>query len=154
MTARSRAVGPSATWPFVQDMSGSRDYSAAMHDRDAPRVLVVDDDAAERMVLEKPLRLAGFTTRGAGTLQAAVQACRGWRPHLIVLDLLLPDGSGADLPRLLRAGSSLPLPALVVASGYAEEACRRRWVPGAAAYLTKPADPRWVLEHARREWHL
>lgn len=129
-------------------MSGQRDYAAAMQDNDAPRVLVVDDDPAERLVLEKPLRLAGFATRGAGSLRAAVEACRCWRPHLLVLDLLLPDGSGADLPRLLSADPRLLLPVVVVASGHAAEACRRGWVPHAAAYLTKPADPQRVLEHA------
>jgi two-component system, OmpR family, response regulator len=66
------------------------------------RILVVDDDEFLADAVSTALRYAGFDTEVAGTRAAALDAVGRYRPDLIVLDILLPDGSGLDLCRALR----------------------------------------------------
>jgi two-component system OmpR family response regulator len=67
------------------------------------RVLVVDDEAPVLEVLTVTLGLAGFQVRPARSCAEARQVAAVFRPHLAVLDVMLPDGSGLDLCRSLRA---------------------------------------------------
>ncbi|MBB4929660.1 two-component system OmpR family response regulator [Lipingzhangella halophila] len=71
----------------------------------APRVLVVDDEDYLADLVATALRYEGFTTVTAGTAAAAASEYARFRPDLIVLDVMLPDGSGVDLCRRLRAGA-------------------------------------------------
>ncbi|QVQ50756.1 response regulator transcription factor [Spiractinospora alimapuensis] len=69
-----------------------------------PRVLVVDDEEYLADLVATALRYEGFVTSTAGTAADAVAEHQRFRPDLIVLDVMLPDGSGVDLCRRLRAG--------------------------------------------------
>jgi two-component system OmpR family response regulator len=68
------------------------------------RVLVVDDEANIRDLIEVALRFHGFATVTAGTGEAALAAAEHDRPHLILLDVMLPDLDGFEVCRRLRAG--------------------------------------------------
>jgi two-component system response regulator RegA len=105
----------------------------------APTVLVVDDDEPYRERLVRAFGRHGFAAHGAASASEALERARELRPGYAVIDLRLPDGSGLELVRELRAMDARST--LVVLTGYgsiatAVEAVRR----GATHYLTKPAD--------------
>ncbi|WP_067451169.1 response regulator transcription factor [Actinomadura macra] len=68
------------------------------------RVLVVDDEANIRDLIEVALRFHGFTTATTGTGEGALREAADTRPDLILLDVMLPDLDGFEVCRRLRAG--------------------------------------------------
>ena len=74
------------------------------------RILVVEDDRASRAAMMRLLRGRGFDVRGAASLAGGLQSLLApdWRPDALVLDLMLPDGSGAEL--LVHAHRLAPRP--------------------------------------------
>ncbi|SFP03254.1 MULTISPECIES: response regulator transcription factor [Actinomadura] len=74
------------------------------------RVLVVDDEANIRDLIEVALRFHGFATVTAGTGEEAFAAARRDRPDLVLLDVMLPDLDGFEVCRRLRAdGDQVPV---------------------------------------------
>ncbi|MET7761986.1 response regulator transcription factor [Streptomyces sp. NPDC005355] len=74
------------------------------------RVLVTDDDAAIRRSLERGLRLSGFSVTLADGGRAALAAVRERTPDVLVLDISMPDLSGIEVCRALRAdGNDIPV---------------------------------------------
>jgi CheY-like chemotaxis protein len=68
------------------------------------RVLVIEDEALIALDLVDRLRRLGFQEiRCAATLAKAVALAARWEPHLLTVDLRLPDGSGRDAVRAIRA---------------------------------------------------
>jgi two-component system catabolic regulation response regulator CreB len=115
--------------------------------RAAPaRVLIVEDEPAIAESLDYALRREGFITMTAGTYAKAEES-RAW-PTLIVLDLMLPDGNGGDLLRLLRA-ESRRTPVIVLSSREAEADRISALEGGADDYFTKPFSPREVVARVR-----
>ncbi|MFI0369320.1 response regulator transcription factor [Actinomadura sp. 1N219] len=68
------------------------------------RVLVVDDEANIRDLIDVALRFHGFATVTAGTGEEALRAAGEERPDLVLLDVMLPDLDGFEVCRRLRAG--------------------------------------------------
>lgn len=115
--------------------------------RAAPaRVLIVEDEPAIAESLDYALRREGFETQTAATY-AKAEASRDW-PTLIILDLMLPDGNGADLLRFLRA-ESRPTPVIVLSSRESEADRITALEGGADDYVTKPFSPREVVARVR-----
>ncbi len=101
----------------------------------APRILVVEDDAAIRRGLELALAADGFEPVPAATLAAARSASGPFA--LALVDVMLPDGSGLTLCQHLRA--TLPqLPIVVVSARGAESDVIRGLELGADDYVVKP----------------
>jgi DNA-binding response OmpR family regulator len=110
-----------------------------------PVVLVVDDEPAIRESLAFALRRDGFGIAEAATLREAEQ--RGAGADLIILDLVLPDGSGLDFLRALRARSDVPV---IVLTSRDEETDRVVGLEmGADDYVLKPFSPREVVARVR-----
>ncbi len=101
------------------------------------RVLVVDDDPDVRYVLERALQRDGHAVATAVDLASARAALEASDTDVIVLDLGLPDGSGVDLCRALRAERET-VPVLVVTAR--SEVARRVEAldAGADDFLAKP----------------
>lgn len=116
------------------------------HRAPPPRVLIVEDEPAIAESLDYALRRDGFDTQTAATYIKA-EAARTW-PALIILDLMLPDGNGRDLLRLLRdEGRATPV---IVLSSRESEADRISALEGGADdYVTKPFSPREVVARVR-----
>jgi two-component system OmpR family response regulator len=72
--------------------------SAASH-----RVLVVDDEPNIVDVVTMALKFQGFSVESAGTGAQALSAVSSFHPHLIVLDVMLPDMEGFDVAQRLGA---------------------------------------------------
>jgi signal transduction histidine kinase/integral membrane sensor domain MASE1/CheY-like chemotaxis protein len=108
-------------------------------------ILVVDDDADSRNMLEMALRSQGADVATAASVREALAALdrQDWRPALLLSDLGMPEQDGYDLIRLLRArtmadGGELPAIAL---TGYAgKEEGEKTLREGYQAHLSKPVD--------------
>jgi DNA-binding response OmpR family regulator len=110
-----------------------------------PVVLVVDDEPAIRESLAFALRRDGFAIEEAAALREAEQGAAG--ADLIILDLVLPDGSGLDFLRSLRARSDVPV---IVLTSRDEETDRVVGLEmGADDYVLKPFSPREVVARVR-----
>ena len=68
------------------------------------RLLVVEDEPTILELLSGSLRFAGFDVLTAASGREALRLAGAWRPDLILLDVMLPDGDGFAVVRALRAG--------------------------------------------------
>lgn len=103
------------------------------------RILVVEDDDILRDGLDVGLRLAGFSMETVATLEDARAALAAGKFDVVVLDLMLPDGSGLDLlDEIRRAGSDDPV-LLLTARDKVEDRIAGL-DHGADDYLVKPFD--------------
>lgn len=66
------------------------------------RILVVEDNWANRVLLQNLLTGLGFEVRTAVNGQAAIECWRDWRPNLIFMDIRMPDMNGYDATREIR----------------------------------------------------
>src|SRR5262249_53170637 len=100
------------------------------------RVLVVDDEPQILRALQTMLRGAGYDVETAATAQGALATAAAGPPAAVILDLVLPDGSGTDVARELRTWSEAPI---VVLSAVGEEREKVAALDaGADDYVTKP----------------
>ncbi len=99
------------------------------------RVLLVEDEPILRTSIRRNLELRGVDVIEAGTVGEALISARGDRPDLLVLDINLPDGSGWDFLRALRASGLVP-PTVVMSAGRVTRARLREF--GIEAFLAKP----------------
>src|SRR5260221_11647656 len=103
---------------------------------EGPGVLVVDDEPQIVRGLRVVLRNAGFEVDSAGTKEEALDALSHRPPDAVLLDLVLPDGSGVDVCRQVREWSHVPI---VVVSAVGDEREKGRALDaGADDYVTKP----------------
>jgi DNA-binding response OmpR family regulator len=105
----------------------------------AARVLVVDDDEAILLSLERGLLLAGFDVETASGGTEALEAVRSAPPDAMVLDVTMPDVDGVTVLRRLRAdGDDIPVCVLSARGEVAERVAGLQ--AGADDYLVKPFD--------------
>jgi len=101
-----------------------------------PRVLVVDDEPQILRGLRAILRNQGFQVDVAATKAEVLDAVASRPPDLLVLDLVLPDGSGVEVCEEIRRWSAMPI---IVLSAVGDEREKVRALnAGADDYMTKP----------------
>jgi two-component system catabolic regulation response regulator CreB len=111
-----------------------------------PKILVVEDEPAIAESCAYSLRRDGYTVTIAPTLAAAEHELDG--ADLVILDLMLPDGSGFDL--LAKARRASTGAAIIVLSSRDSEADRVAALEtGADDYVTKPFSPREIVARVR-----
>ena len=106
----------------------------------ATTVLVVDDEELFARAIGKKLGRSGVRCELAFDLATARTRLAGRRPDLILLDMRLPDGSGLDFLRELRAGEHADLPVLVLTAFGGLENAVAAMKERADDYLAKPVD--------------
>ena len=122
--AAPRALGERAT----ADLKGS--------------VLVVEDNAATRELLVQQIRLAGHDVEAVGTLREALARIDGEQLDVVLLDVLLPDGSGIDLLAELRRRGVLERISVLMISTLDETSTIAACLEGGAEdYLPKRVSP-------------
>jgi two-component system KDP operon response regulator KdpE len=99
-------------------------------------VLVVDDEPQILRALQTNLRGAGYEVETASTAEAALAAAAMRPPDAVILDLVMPDGSGIDVCRELRSWSAAPVLVLSVVGDEAEKVAALD--AGADDYVEKP----------------
>jgi len=101
-----------------------------------PRILVVDDERQILRALQTSLRGAGYEVETAETAETALAAAAMRPPEALIVDLVLPDGTGTDVVRELRTWSSAPV---IVLSAVGDEHEKVAALDaGADDYVTKP----------------
>jgi two-component system, OmpR family, response regulator len=101
------------------------------------RVLVVDDDPGIRGLLTSALRFAGYEVDVAADIPEALTAVRTALPDVIVLDVMLPGGTGFDVLALVRS-QSIGVPVLFLTARDAVEDRVRGLQLGGDDYVVKP----------------
>jgi two-component system, OmpR family, KDP operon response regulator KdpE len=100
------------------------------------RILVIDDEPVILRALRANLAARGYDVTAVQSGEEALDQARACSPDLVILDLMLPDLSGLEVCRALRAESTTPV---LVLSGHGEEHIKVRALDlGADDYLTKP----------------
>ena len=110
-------------------------------------MLVVDDEPQILRALQTNLRGAGYEVQTAATVAEALARRGDHPPDAVILDLVLPDGSGTDVCRELRTWSSMPI---VVLSAVGDEQEKVAALDaGADDYVTKPFGMEELLARLR-----
>ena len=107
--------------------------------RDRKRILVVDDDPLALRHVRDALASAGHATLVTGDPRELAHLIRTKKPHLIVLDLMLPGTDGIELMERIPEMADVPV---IFVSGYGrDETIARALEAGAADYVVKPFSP-------------
>jgi len=114
----------------------------------AERILIVEDEHAVARGLEYGLAKEGFTVSIADTGQKALDMARTQKPHLILLDIRLPDISGFDVCRKLR-GEGMRQPILMLTARDESIDKVLGLELGADDYVVKPYDLRELISRIR-----
>src|SRR4051812_24983361 len=110
-------------------------------------ILMVEDEQSITEPLSEALAREGFDTEVAGTAARALELAGRAEPDLVLLDVMLPDGSGYDVCRELRAGSRVPI---IMLTARGEETDRIVGLElGADDYIVKPFSAREVVARIR-----
>ncbi|MCI9143436.1 MAG: response regulator transcription factor [Lachnospiraceae bacterium] len=108
------------------------------------KILLVDDEIQLRDMVVSILQQEGYTRiRTAGNVREALELAENWRPHLCILDVMLPDGDGFSLFTQLRKITDIPV--LYLTARGEEEDKFRGFGLGADDYVVKPFLPRELL---------
>jgi two-component system response regulator RegX3 len=110
-------------------------------------VLMVEDESSITEPLSEALQREGFATEVAATAAEALEAAARTLPDLVLLDVMLPDGSGYDVCRSLRERSEVPI---IMLTARGEETDRIVGLElGADDYIVKPFSAREVAARIR-----
>ena len=110
-------------------------------------VLLVEDEASIAEPLAEAIAREGFETKVAGTVAESLALAAQLEPDLVLLDVMLPDGSGFDVCRELRQRSRVPI---IMLTARGEEADRVVGLElGADDYVVKPFSAREVVARIR-----
>jgi CheY-like chemotaxis protein len=101
------------------------------------KVLVVDDDPDVRESLQMVLEVRGFAVATAANGQEALELMRHQPPRLVLLDLMMPVMSGAELLDIVRHDSALARIRIIVVTAWPEEAAH---ICGTRTCVSKPID--------------
>jgi CheY-like chemotaxis protein len=108
----------------------------------APRVLVIEDSLVIQRLIEVCLRPAGFQVELRADGPSGLEAARGWKPDVVVLDVGLPVMDGWEVLSHLRADPGMDGVKVLVLTAHAQAQTRERAVTsGADGFLTKPFRP-------------
>jgi two-component system response regulator RegX3 len=110
-------------------------------------VLVVEDEPSYQEALNIGLTVEGFVVLGASNLAQARQLMTSNRPDLVLLDVMLPDGSGIDYCREIFDSSRVPV--IMVSARTSEVDIVLGLEIGAADYVTKPYRLRELVARMR-----
>jgi len=116
----------------------------------ARTILVVDDEPTQREMLAEALEAEGFTIVTAADGRAALAKFREARPDLILLDLMLPELSGIEVCRIIRAESGVPILMLTAKDSELDKVVGLEL--GADDYVTKPFSLRELIARVRAQF--
>ncbi|HET7502343.1 MAG TPA: response regulator [Kofleriaceae bacterium] len=109
--------------------------------REAPRVLIVDDDASIRQICREVLEIGGYQVRDAGSANAAIAEARRFRPDMILLDVLMPGIDGYRCAEMIRSDPAIGMAPIMFLSARSDTADKvRAFRSGAEDYMVKPFD--------------
>ena len=122
--------GPGAAAATARSTSGS------LPEGERERILVVDDDPRTLRYVRDALSAAGYAPLVTGDPQALSRLIEVERPHLVLLDLLLPETDGIEL--MQRTPELADLPVIFISAYGRDETVARALKAGATDYIAKP----------------
>jgi DNA-binding response OmpR family regulator len=114
---------------------------------DAATILVVDDDPTVSEVVSIYLQRAGHKVVTAGDGQEALEILESRPPHLVVLDLMLPEVGGLEITRWLRARGDIPIIMLTARGAESDRILGLEL--GADDYVVKPFSPQELVSRVK-----
>ncbi len=114
-------------------------------------VLIVEDEQKIRDLVRRYLEREGYVVLSTGSGAEAITIAADARPDLVVLDLGLPDVSGTEVAREVRAVADIPIVMLTARSDEADRIAGLEL--GADDYVTKPFSPRELVLRVRAVLH-
>jgi DNA-binding response OmpR family regulator len=112
------------------------------------RVLIVDDDAMAREILKRILEHAGYEVMSAGSGPEALRKLHDGIPHLVVVDLMMPDMDGFELCRRIK--SHLDVPIMILSAVAALESKVEGLQMYAEDYIVKPFEKEELVARIQR----
>ena len=114
------------------------------------KILLVDDEPAQLELLRYNIEKAGFTSLTADNGRDAIEMVALEEPDLVVLDWMMPEASGIDVCRELRARAGTKLLPIIMVSARGEEGDLALGLDsGADDYVTKPFSPRELVSRVK-----
>mgnify|MGYP003575218352 CR=1 FL=1 len=133
----SQSLGNSiglCTRRFVDKLVWHQPYLAM-----AKKVLIVDDHEHLRRILASILRFGGYEILEAATAAQAMERALSTQPHLILMDIQLPDFSGFEAARLIRQNPAIAhIPIVGCTAVFGPEMRPEALAAGMVEYLQKP----------------
>jgi two-component system, cell cycle response regulator len=114
-----------------------------------PRILVVEDSAVCRKILEAILAKQPYELRFVGNGHEALGALENYKPDIVITDWIMPGLSGVELCREVRKRQSACIYIVLVTQNSAKEQMIEGLDAGADDYLIKPVDPAELLARIR-----
>jgi len=133
--------------PFSVSKVSTRIDDIAVHaDRDAYRVLIVDDDRSQALYCDIILRQRGMATHVVHESLKALEYLKHATPELILLDLALPEISGMEMTQIIRERPDLHQVPIIFLSGIEDLNIQFDAISlGGDDFLTKPIRPRHLM---------
>ncbi|MBC7247840.1 MAG: response regulator [Actinobacteria bacterium] len=117
----------------------------------AEKVLIVDDDATMVNLLATVLEFEGYETRKALSGKEALESINGDPPDVVLLDIMMPGMDGFEVLARLRGDVKTErLPVIMLTARTEDRDIFEGWRRGADEYVTKPFDPRELVQAIRR----
>jgi CheY-like chemotaxis protein len=114
------------------------------------RILVVDDEAAIRLLCRVNLQADGFTVQEASDGVAAMRIAREWHPELILLDVMMPGEDGFAVAERIRDDPDLSGTRVMFLTARADIGDNERARgTGAVGHVTKPFNPSSLGDEVR-----
>jgi len=115
-------------------------------------VLLVEDNEDNLIIYSTILRFGGYRVVEAHDGRAALAAARSANPDLILMDVSIPYIDGLEVTRRLKADPATRHVPIIALTAHALTSDRERALEaGCDGYISKPAEPRFVLDAVRRE---
>ncbi|WP_309385497.1 response regulator [Cerasicoccus frondis] len=116
------------------------------------RILVVDDRDTNRALLGHMLQRVGYNVRTSVDGAQAIEDALAWRPHLILMDMQMPQMDGKEATRRIRSQSEIAeTPIVIVSASVLDENREEALESGANGFIRKPFRENEILEEAARQ---
>jgi len=115
------------------------------------KILIVDDSKSIRKLLSVVLKNGKHVIIEAGDGNEALEKARNERPDLILLDVIIPGKDGIRVCREIKADKrTKDIPVIVITSDTSDETRQKAISSGAAAFITKPFEPKEIREAVKK----
>jgi CheY-like chemotaxis protein len=137
--------------PTISTMSSGLRGSIVEPSVEAPLVLVADDHEDSRCIVRIVLESSGFRVMEARTGSEALAMARSLRPVVVVLDIVMPELTGWDVARALRAEEGGQQLVIIAVTALSDRSDRERSIAaGCNDVLVKPMHPRALIKVVQR----
>ncbi|PLX70589.1 MAG: response regulator [Denitrovibrio sp.] len=116
------------------------------------KVLIADDELRLRKVVSLHLKKSGFEVIEAGNGKQAIDIAQECMPDVIVLDVMMPEMTGLEACKALKALPELTSVPIILLTAMADsEDVKKGHEAGADAYLTKPFSPKELIDIIKKK---